>query len=188
MLYKKYIKRGIDFLAALFLLIVISPVLLIVWILIKVDSKGGAIYKQKRVGLHGNPFYIYKFRTMINNADKVGEAFTKKNDSRITRLGRVLRITSIDELPQIINVVKGEMSFIGPRPDVYNGEISPPDLYRVSMLPGITGLAQVCGRSNMSKEQKLKYDLDYIKNVSFLNDVKILLRTIIVVAQIDKPN
>lgn len=178
-MYKNYFKLIIDFILSIFILLLISPLLFITSILIKIYDPGPIIFKQKRVGLNGKEFDIYKFRTMIVNADKVGPVLTQDNDPRITNLGKFLRRSSIDELPQFINVLKGEMSIIGPRPEVpsivknYNKE----QRYVFEVRPGLTGWAQINGRDELSIETKLNYDIEYIKNLSFFFDLKIFLLT-----------
>jgi len=149
--------------------------------LIRLNSKGSGIYKQERVGLNKEPFYIYKFRTMVLGADKFGPASTSNKDSRITKLGKVLRKTSIDELPQIFNILKGEMSFIGPRPDVpqHLPMFSEKHLLkRLKVKPGLTGLSQVNGRSSISLADRIAYDEEYADSLSFVMDVKIIMATI----------
>jgi len=181
MLYRKYIKRGLDIVFSIILIIGLSPLLLIVWVLIRLNSKGSGIYKQERVGLNKEPFYIYKFRTMVLGADKFGPASTSNKDSRITKLGKVLRKTSIDELPQIFNILKGEMSFIGPRPDVpqHLPMFSEKHLLkRLKVKPGLTGLSQVNGRSSISLADRIAYDEEYADSLSFVMDVKIIMATI----------
>lgn len=169
-------------------LIVLFPLLAIFAIAIKIDSNGPVIFKQKRLGRNGTEFDMYKFRTMVVNAESKGTGlFNYDNDPRVTRVGRFLRETSIDELPQLINVIKGEMSLVGPRPPVKN-ELGDYNLLnarykkRFEVLPGITGLAQVSGRNELPWDEKINYDNQYVemvkKNGLFV-DIKILLLTII---------
>ncbi|MFJ7952314.1 sugar transferase [Lysinibacillus sp. NPDC096418] len=182
-MYKEYLKRVIDCICSCFLFILISPLFLIIAVAIKCTSKGSVFYKQKRVGKEGETFGCLKFRTMIQDADKVGAWYTSKNDNRITKIGGILRKTSLDELPQIINIIKGDMSFVGPRPNVIQqledytiDQIN----QRNSLKPGLTGLAQVKGRSQLSFEKRLEYDLDYVKNCSFILDITILVNTVLI--------
>ncbi len=174
------IKRIFDFVISLIFLIVLLPILLIISIAIKIDSKGSILFKQSRGGYLGKHFKIYKFRTMVENAEKIGLGYrTSKDDPRITRVGKFLRKTSLDELPQLINVLKGEMSLVGPRPaltvqtDGYNEY----QKKRLEMRPGITGYAQVNGRNNLSWDEKIELDIYYIDNFSIWLDIKILFST-----------
>lgn len=184
-------KRVIDIVVSLTLLIVLSPLMLMIALLIRITSKGPAIFCHKRVGLGGIDFYLYKFRTMQSNAEQLKYNFTEdqqavfrsefklKNDPRVTHFGRILRKTSLDELPQFFNVLKGDMSIVGPRP------ITREELYKYgeytemlfSVYPGITGLWQISGRSNISYEDRVRLDLQYVHNYSILLDIKILLKT-----------
>lgn len=162
------------------------PLLIVIGISIYMDSKGDIIFKQKRLGQYGRVFNIYKFRTMIENAENIGDGLVIKsnNDLRVTRVGRFLRGTSLDELPQIINIIKGEMSFIGPRPPVtyhpYNGyeNYSSFAKKRFSVKPGITGLAQIRLRNSASWDERIKVDIEYVDNYSLFLDLKILFFTL----------
>jgi lipopolysaccharide/colanic/teichoic acid biosynthesis glycosyltransferase len=173
-------KRLFDIVVSLLLIIFFSPILLIVALWIKSDG-GSAFFFQTRVGFGGRPFKIFKFRSMIENADKIGGYSTIVNDTRITRIGRFIRKTSIDELPQLLNVLLGDMSLVGPRPNVFAqvDEYSKEqwDL-RNSVIPGITGMAQVMKRSTASWEERFELDRHYILNYSFTLDVKILFLTV----------
>ena len=178
------IKRIIDFLFSLFLIILLFPSMIIIAILIKLDSKGPIIFKQPRIGKNGVIFKVWKFRTMVDNAEKIGTGLTTaENDPRITRIGKILRKTSIDELPQLINVLKGDMSFIGPRP----APVSHLERYnqveknRLKVLPGITGWAQVNGRNKLTWPERIEKDIWYVNNVSIWIDLKILAKTVKVV-------
>lgn len=179
-----FIKRLFDFLLSLILLIVLSPLFLIIAILIKLDSEGEIFFKQERAGLNGKPFMIYKFRTMVKNAEKIGDGYyTGENDPRITRIGRFLRKTSLDELPQLINILKGEMSIIGPRPTLMY-QVEKYDAFqrkRLLMKPGVTGLAQVNGRNSLSWPERIKYDVYYVENWNLWMDIKIFFKTFLVV-------
>lgn len=184
------VKQAIDWSAALAALVLLSPILLVVAILIRRDSPGPALFRQTRIGFRGRPFTVYKFRTMVADADRRGDkltsAMTKADDPRITSLGRWLRKHRVDELPQLINILKGEMSWIGPRPEAealglwYEGEL-PYYRYRHIVRPGISGWAQVNqGHVHQVDDalEKLHYDFYYIKNFSPWLDILILLRTI----------
>lgn len=166
-----------DFVFALFLLILLSPVMLMSAVLIKIFMKGDIFYSQVRVGKNGKLFNIIKFRTMIQNAEQqTGPVLATKNDPRITKLGSFLRASHLDELPQLFNVLRGEMSFVGPRPerpefvDVYDHEIEG-YVRRKEVLPGITGLAQICLPYDATPQQKIQYDVYYIdhKNLAIFN-------------------
>lgn len=178
-------KRTIDVVLSLALLIILSPLFLLVALMIVLDSRGGVFYRQPRAGLGGRPFLLYKFRTMVPGAEKMGAGyyFSGPDDPRITRVGRFLRRTSLDELPQLINVLKGDMSLVGPRPMLlYQVEkLSPGQKKRLSVRPGITGWAQINGRAELSWSKRIEYDLWYIDNYSLCLDLKILLRTPLVV-------
>lgn len=178
------IKRILDFILSLIALIILLPVFLIIGLAIKLDSKGPIFFKQERLGKDGEVFLIYKFRTMIDNAEKVGSGiYTSKTDPRITKVGAFLRRTSLDELPQLINVLKGEMSIVGPRPPVpyhpHRYENYPErQKQRFTVLPGITGYAQVNGRNNLTWDERIEYDIEYVENYSLLLDLKIIFKTI----------
>lgn len=188
-------KRLLDFVVALTLLVLVSPLWLVIVLWIRSDSSGPAIFKQTRVGLRGKFYTIYKFRTMVQNAealmkDRLEEVkdlenfvFQEKDDRRITRSGRFLRKTSLDELPQLLNILIGNMSLVGPRPEV-------PELVklytceqrgRLNVPPGVTGLAQINGRSELTIGETLDYDLEYVRTWSSWLDLKILWKTIFVV-------
>lgn len=177
-MYRKYIKRVLDFLVALVGLIIASPIFLVVAILIKIDSKGPVMFRQDRTGLNGKNFSIYKFRTMKVEMEENGRILS--HDERTTKLGNVIRKLSIDELPQMINIIKGEMSFIGPRPWVpeYYNNFTEEQKKRVSVLPGITGLAQANGRNAINVFEKINLDIKYTESVTFATDFKIIIDTI----------
>lgn len=178
------IKRILDFLFSLIILLILLPLFLVVAILIKLDSKGPVIFKQSRLGKDGNVFKVWKFRTMIDNAEKMGTGLTTaQNDPRITRVGKILRKASIDELPQLINVLKGDMSFIGPRPAPVHHlkQYNENERQRLKVLPGITGWAQVNGRNILTWPERIEKDIWYVNNISFLLDLKIAFKTIKVV-------
>jgi exopolysaccharide biosynthesis polyprenyl glycosylphosphotransferase len=183
------IKKIMDISVAIFLLIITSPLLLVTAIAIKLDSKGPIFYKQQRVGLHSRPFTVYKFRSMKTDAEKDGPQWAKKNDSRITRVGKIIRKFRIDEIPQLLCVLKGDMSMVGPRPErsVFIEELRqtiPFYASRLKMKPGLTGWAQVRHHYDNDIEDvkiKLGYDIYYLSNASILLDIQILIRTIYVV-------
>jgi len=186
------IKRMIDIVASFIALILLSPIFLFTWIAIKVEDPGPAIFKQVRVGRWGSTFTMYKYRSMIMNADKIkeklmsqnesqaGVIFKMKKDPRITNVGRIIRKLSIDELPQLFNVLIGDMSLVGPRPPLPSevSEYSLNDRKRLEVIPGITGLWQVSGRSDIDFEGQVKLDIEYIKSQSVWNDITILIKTI----------
>ncbi len=185
-------KRYMDVIGALVGLILLSPVFLIVAILIKYeDPKGTVLFKQVRIGKGGKEFYMYKFRSMVTDAEEKlkdlleynevsGAMFKMKEDPRITKIGKFIRRTSIDELPQLINVLQGEMSLVGPRPPLLREvkEYTSYDKQRLLVTPGCTGLWQVSGRSNLSFEQMVELDVYYIIQRNIMFDIKILLRTV----------
>ena len=200
---ERFIKRAFDILISGILLIVISPVWILISLLIKFDSSGAILFKQERVGMDGRKFLCYKFRTMKSDADEVihREAYRKnieglseanagnkekpvfgkvKNDPRVTKIGKFLRRTSLDELPQFLNVLKGEMSVVGARPPIPY-EVEEYDIWhrkRLDMKPGITGLWQVSGRNRLTFDEMVKIDLFYIENWSLWLDLKIILLTL----------
>ncbi len=179
-------KRAIDLIGSLLGLVVLSPLLIVVAIWIKLDSKGPVFFYQERLGKNGETFNIIKFRTMVENAENIGSGlFTKsQDDPRITKSGSFLRKTSVDELPQLLNVLLGEMSLVGPRPPVtyfpYKGYISYPpwEKIRFTMRPGITGLAQVEVRKAKDWDERIKLDIEYVNNFNILLDFKILFHTV----------
>lgn len=183
------IKRIIDIILSLFGLIILSPVLLILIISIKIDSRGPVLFKQKRIGIHKSHFHILKFRTMRIDTPKDTPTHLLENpDQWITRVGKFLRKTSLDELPQIINIVKGEMSIIGPRPALWNQYdlIKERDKYGVNDVPvGLTGWAQINGRDELPIEVKAKLDGEYVDRLSFSMDVKCFFGTIVSVFKSD---
>ena len=180
--FYQFFKRVFDVVfSVVFSLIMLIPMLVIA-VLIKIDSEGPALYKQERLGLNGKPFLIYKFRSMRLDAEADGPQWAEVNDHRCTRLGRVLRKTRLDELPQLINILKGEMSLVGPRPerayfyDKFETYI-PGFRQRMQVKPGLTGLAQVNGGYELRPEEKLEYDMEYIRTQSMLLDLKCILKT-----------
>lgn len=182
-MYIRVFKRLIDFVLALVGLIILSPIFLVLGLLIKIDSKGPIFFKQKRIGKNKKHFDIYKFRTMRIDAPNDAPTHLLENpDFFITKIGKVLRKTSLDELPQIFNILKGEMSIIGPRPALWNQYdlIKERDKYEVNgVFPGLTGWAQINGRDELTIQKKAALDGEYFKNMSFLFDVKCFIGTII---------
>ena len=176
-LYVRVLKSLLDKIVALGFLFIFWWIYVICAVLIVVKDGFPIIYKQQRAGKNGKPFYIYKFRTMIKNADKVGPMYTGEKDPRITKVGNFLRKTSLDEIPQIFNVLKGDMCFVGYRPDVLKQE-DVTTLKKYLLKPGITGLAQVHGRSLLSKEEKSYWEDLYPYVVSLKCDIGIILKTI----------
>lgn len=172
------IKRVFDVVVAAVALVVLSPLLLALAIWIKLDSPGPVLFRQERAGRNGKPFWIYKFRTMVVDAEKSGY-YTAAGDPRVTRSGRLLRATSLDELPQLLNILRGEMSIVGPRPTLlYQVEqYTERQWKRLAMRPGVTGWAQVNGRNALSWPERIELDVWYVEHWSLWLDVKILLRT-----------
>src|SRR5699024_9094602 len=174
-----------DFICSLVMIIILLPLFFLIGLSIKIEDKGPMFFKQDRLGKEGKIFKIYKFRTMIVNAEKVGTGLsTFEGDSRVTKIGRFLRKTSLDEIPQLINILKGDMSFIGPRPPVpyhprkihdYNKQ----QKLRFNVRPGISGYAQVKGRNSLTWDERIEYDIQYVKNQSFFLDFKIAVLTVV---------
>ncbi|MGL6058441.1 MAG: sugar transferase [Culicoidibacterales bacterium] len=181
------IKNITDRVLALIFLVIALPIMILIIIAIKLESQGPIIFKQERLGESGKIFKIYKFRTMIDNAINIGQGLrTEKGDSRITKVGNILRKTSLDEIPQLINIIKGEMSFIGPRPPVpYHpykySDYSETQKQRFNVKPGITGLAQVKYRNSATWEKRIEEDIKYVEKVNLILDIKILFSTILTV-------
>lgn len=177
-MYRKYIKRLLDFILSLLALIILSPVLLVIFILVRIKLGKPVIFKQERPGKDEKIFTLYKFRTMTDEKDEKGNLLP--DEKRLTKFGNILRKTSLDELPELVNILKGDMSIIGPRPlaVVYLPYYNDQEKHRHDVRPGLTGLAQVNGRNTLIWEDRFKYDLEYINNITFLNDCKIIIKTI----------
>jgi undecaprenyl phosphate N,N'-diacetylbacillosamine 1-phosphate transferase len=176
----RILKRGLDILVSLSALIVLSPLWAMIAIAIKLESKGPAVFKQERAGQNGKPFIFYKFRTMKVDADPFGPSPKSSKDKRLTKVGRMLREYSLDELPQFVNVLLGDMSLVGPRP-LYLSQIAEwnqRQKKRLSVKPGLTGLAQISGRGEITREEKLELDVKYVETASFFVDARIMLRTV----------
>lgn len=184
-MYQKYIKRGLDFILSLVASIILSPVMLIVAVLVRIKLGSPVLFKQPRPGKNEKIFNMYKFRTMTDARDENGELLP--DEVRLTKFGKTLRSTSLDELPELFNILKGDMSIVGPRPllvrylPLYNER----QKHRHDVRPGFTGLAQVNGRNSISWEEKFEWDVKYVEHVTFLQDCRILLKTIGVVLKRD---
>ena len=177
---KSLIKRISDLLITFFSLIFVIPLFLLIAILIKLDGNGPVFFRHTRIGKDGRPFKMWKFRTMVQNASQKGPSLTATNDMRITRVGKYLRRISLDELPQIINVMKGEMSIVGPRPEIPEivSTYTPEQKKALTIKPGITGLSQISGRDDLPIDVKLNYEIEYVERFSFTLDCKIVFKTI----------
>ncbi|MBT2581540.1 sugar transferase [Planococcus sp. ISL-109] len=176
------VARFLEIITAVLMLLVLSPLFLTVTLLIRLESKGPAMFKQQRGGLYGRHFTIYKFRTMEHGRDKKRNRINPfVGDPSITKVGNILRKTSIDELPQLINIVKGDMAFIGPRPTVTDQTDNYNDYQKQRLLvkPGVTGLAQVSGRNTLTWDEKIEIDIDYINRKSLRLDLYILMQTFV---------
>lgn len=186
-IYKTYIKRIIDFVLALIGLIVLSPVFIVLILCIKLDSRGPVLFKQRRIGKDKTEFYILKFRTMKTDTPSDTPTHLLKNsEDYITRVGKFLRKTSLDELPQIINIVKGEMSIVGPRPALWNQYdlIEERDKYKANdVLPGLTGWAQINGRDELPIDVKAKLDGEYVEKINLAFDIQVFLKTVLSVVK-----
>jgi len=181
--FYRAVKRFLDVTASFLGLVLLSPLLLAVSILIKIDSRGPVIFRQKRIGRNGTVFEIYKFRSMCVGAEKTGSGvYSGKGDARVTRIGKILRATSIDELPQLLNILKGEMSFVGPRPPLtYHPwkyeEYTDFQKRMFEVRPGITGWAQVNGRKDVEWHKRIELNVWYVDHMSLLLDIKIMFMT-----------
>ena len=184
-MYKRFVKRCLDFLLSLAALIILSPVLLLVAILVRCKLGSPILFKQKRPGLHEKIFCMYKFRTMTDAKDADGNLLP--DEVRLTKFGKLLRSTSLDELPELFNILKGDMAIVGPRPLLvqYLPRYNERQRRRHDVRPGFTGLAQVNGRNSISWPEKFEWDVRYVENVSFLMDLRIIAKTVKVVLKRD---
>jgi undecaprenyl phosphate N,N'-diacetylbacillosamine 1-phosphate transferase len=176
-------KRGFDFVFSLSALIILCPVFIVFAIMIKLEDGGSAIFHQERAGKSSNPFVFYKFRTMKKEVEPYGPSPKNAEDTRLTKIGKFLREYSLDELPQLYNILKGDMSFVGPRP-LYVSQVkewNDRQKKRLIVKPGLTGLAQIKGRAELTQEEKLELDVKYVETVGLLTDCKILLATFFLV-------
>ena len=183
--YRRFLKRPMDFILSLIAIIVLSPILLIVALLVRMKLGSPVIFKQKRPGLNEEIFTMYKFRTMTDEKDENGELLP--DSVRLTKFGRMLRSTSLDELPELFNILKGDMSIVGPRPQLVRDMVfmTSEQRKRHSVQPGLTGWAQVNGRNNVTWEEKLSLDLEYIEKFFFVKDWKIIFMTVVKVFKKD---
>lgn len=177
-MYKNYIKRFLDFTLSLLALILLSPVMLIIAILVRIKLGTPVIFKQQRPGKNEKIFTLYKFRTMTDRKDENGNLLP--DSERLTKFGKILRSTSLDELPELINILKGDMAIVGPRPLLveYLPYYTEEEKHRHDVRPGLTGLAQVNGRNSISWEEKFNDDLKYVNKITFMGDTKIILKTV----------
>lgn len=177
-MYRSFIKPVLDILGAVLLLILLSPVIILVALLLMIQNKGTPFFRQERNGKHEKVFRVLKFKTMTDEKDEEGNLLP--NSERLTPLGRIIRKTSLDELPQLFNILKGDMSFIGPRPLPvrYLPYFTDVERARFTVAPGISGLAQVTGRNLVEWDRRLAYDVEYVENLSFRMDLRIFLKTI----------
>ena len=177
-MYKNYIKRFLDFTLSLLALILLSPVMLIIAILVRIKLGTPVIFKQQRPGKNEKIFTLYKFRTMTNKKDENGNLLP--DSERLNKFGKLLRSTSLDELPELVNIIKGDMAIVGPRPLLveYLPYYTEDEKHRHDVRPGLTGLAQVNGRNSISWEEKFKDDLKYVNKITFIGDTKIILKTV----------
>lgn len=183
-MYKHFLKRFFDIFMSLFILLLVWPIFLIIALLIKIDSKGPVIFKQQRIGKGGKVFNIYKFRSMCVGAEKTGSGvYSDKNDARVTKIGKFLRATSLDELIQVVNILKGDMSFIGPRPPLtYHPwpieEYTEEQKKMFNVRPGVTGWAQVHGRKDVEWNKRIELNVWYVEHLSMWTDIKIVFMTV----------
>ncbi|WHX60517.1 sugar transferase [Peribacillus frigoritolerans] len=177
--YRRFIKRPMDFILSLIAIVVLSLLFLVVALLVRVKLGSPVLFKQNRPGLNENIFMMYKFRTMTDEKNENGELLP--DSVRLTKFGRFLRSTSLDELPELFNILKGDMSIVGPRPLAvqYLPYYTEMERIRHSVRPGLSGLAQINGRNTASWEQRFSYDIDYVNNINFISDMKIVIETIL---------
>ena len=180
-MYSNFLKRTLDIIISFLSILILSPIMLIVALFVKINLGSPVIFTQERAGLHGKVFTLYKFRSMTNAVDEKGKLLP--NEQRHTRFGKLLRSTSLDELPELINILKGDMSFIGPRPLLteYLPRYNEEQKKRHNVRPGLTSYTAVNGRASLSWDERLKMDVWYVNNVSFILDLKILFKTFITV-------
>lgn len=178
-IYQRFVKRPMDFVLSLIAIVILSPILLIVAILVRTKIGSPVIFKQKRPGLDEKIFTLYKFRTMTDERDKNGELLP--DSVRLTKFGKFLRSTSLDELPELFNILRGDMSIVGPRPLAvqYLPYYNETEKHRHDVRPGLTGLAQINGRNGLNWDDRFGYDIEYIENIVFFYDLKIILKTVL---------
>ncbi|GAB1441653.1 hypothetical protein MASR2M39_04880 [Ignavibacteriales bacterium] len=178
-----FLKRFTDIIVSSLVLLISSPVILISVVAIRIESRGAAFFLQDRTGLGRSTFKLVKLRGMVQDAEQLGSSFTEVDDPRLTRVGKILRRLSIDEIPNFINVLKGEMSVVGPRPDVPEvTDLLPDDLASVfNFKPGVTGIAQINGRQTLTFEERSRIDVEYYPNATFFSDLMIIFRTPLVI-------
>lgn len=176
-IYQRFVKRPMDFVLSLIAIVILSPIILIVAILVRTKLGSPIIFKQKRPGLNEKIFTLYKFRTMTDERDENGELLP--DSVRLTKFGKFLRSTSLDELPELFNILRGDMSIVGPRPLAvqYLPYYNETEKHRHDVRPGLTGLAQINGRNGLNWDDRFRYDIEYIKNIVFFYDLKIILKT-----------
>ena len=181
--YVKVLKRAFDLIFGILFFVIASPLMLAMPLIIRAESKGKAIFAQTRLGQNGKPFTMYKYRSMVDGAEKTGSGvYSFKGDARVTKFGRFIRKTSIDEIPQVVNIIKGEMSFVGPRPTLtYHPwpyeNYSEFQKQRFLVKPGITGLAQTEGRKAIEWTKRIEYDVEYIRKISLFQDIRLVILT-----------
>lgn len=178
-MYRKYIKRLLDFTLSLVAFIILMPVMAVIYILVRIKLGKPAIFKQERPGKDEKIFTLYKFRTMTDERDENGNLLPDLK--RLTKFGKILRSTSLDELPELINILKGDMSIVGPRPLLvrYLPYYTEEEKHRHDVRPGLTGLAQINGRNNLNWEERFAYDIKYVKKITFIGDLKIIFKSVI---------
>jgi len=178
-----FFKRLFDFTASLTAIVALSPIFIAIFLAEKVSSRGPVIFAQQRAGKNGNPFTMYKFRTMRTDVDPFGASPKAGDDPRLTKIGKILREYSLDELPQLFNILKGDMTFVGPRP-LYMSQMqewNDRQKKRLLVKPGLTGLAQISGRGHLTIEEKLEFDVKYVENAGFIQDIRIILTTFAII-------